>query len=142
MFRSPKQTLDKFLITNDLSIVESNNNPLHLKINDYFIYEDDTKSCLFKVTEYYTYASVSYQTLKSNEMGEIKPKKGDLYQLAAVDSLINNQITMLRGPAGTGKSYLAMGALFAKLRKHEIDKIYIFCNPVATRDSARLGLVG
>jgi predicted ribonuclease YlaK len=77
-------------------------------------------------------------------MGKIKPKKTtddkiDLYQLAAIDSLNNNQLTLLNGKAGTGKSYLALGALFAKLKKHEIDKIYIFCNPVATKDSAKLG---
>ena len=46
---------------------------------------------------------------------------------------------MLTGKSGTGKSHLAVAALFTKLEKHEIEKIYMFCNPVATRDSARLG---
>ena len=75
----------------------------------------------------------------NNYFGKVKPKKNDARQLAAVDSLNNNQLTMLTGRAGSGKSYLAVASLFSKLQKHEIDKIYIFCNPVATRDSAKLG---
>ena len=69
--------------------------------------------------------------------GTIKPK--DEYQKLAIDSLLNNKITVLRGPAGSGKSYLSFAALFQKLEKHEIDKIIIFCNTVATANSAKLG---
>ena len=46
---------------------------------------------------------------------------------------------MLRGPAGTGKSYLAFGHMFALLEEGVIDKIIIFCNTVATKGSAKLG---
>ena len=31
------------------------------------------------------------------------------------DSLINNKITIIKGPAGTGKSHLALGFLFSLL---------------------------
>ena len=124
-------------------IANSNNNsdnPLNLKVNQYFIlnYEEGIE-LLYKVNEDLTYAPVPYQILENDYFGKIKPKKNDARQLAAIDSLNNNQLTMLTGKAGTGKSYLALGALFSKLQKHEIDKIYMFCNPVATRDSARLG---
>jgi len=57
----------------------------------------------------------------------------------AADSLLNNQITMIKGPAGTGKSYLAVGYLFYLLEKGKIDKIIIFCNPVAVKNAAKLG---
>ena len=46
---------------------------------------------------------------------------------------------MLKGPAGSGKTYLSLGYLFSKLEKGEIDRIVIFCNTVATRNSAKLG---
>lgn len=46
---------------------------------------------------------------------------------------------MLKGPAGSGKTYLALGYLFQKLDKGQISKIIIFCNTVATRNSAKLG---
>jgi len=56
-----------------------------------------------------------------------------------IDSFLNNQITMIKGPAGTGKSYLSMSYLLHLLDKDKIDKIIIFCNPVATKNSAKLG---
>jgi predicted ribonuclease YlaK len=125
-------------------IIESSkynsDNPLNLKVNQYFILNyEEGKDFLYKVNEDLTYAPIPYQILENDYFGKIKPKKNDARQLAAVDSLSNNQLTMLTGKAGTGKSYLALGALFSKLQKHEIDRIYMFCNPVATRDSARLG---
>ncbi len=46
---------------------------------------------------------------------------------------------MLKGPAGSGKTYLSLGFLFQELDKGHIDKIIIFCNTVATRNSAKLG---
>lgn len=115
------------------------NNPLKLLTNQYFTIMDSQKEkpVLFKVDKDLQYKPVKYQMLESDNMGEIKPK--DARQLAAIDSLRNNQLTMLMGKSGTGKSHLALAALFSKLQKQEIDKIYMFCNPVATRDSARLG---
>jgi predicted ribonuclease YlaK len=46
---------------------------------------------------------------------------------------------MIKGKAGTGKSYLSLGYLFYLLEKHKIDKIVVFCNTVATQNSAKLG---
>ena len=46
---------------------------------------------------------------------------------------------MIKGPAGTGKSWLSLAFLFDRLEKRKIDKIIIFCNTVATKDSAKLG---
>ena len=65
--------------------------------------------------------------------------KNDIQQAIAIDSLQNNQITMLKGKPGSGKSTLSIGYLFDQLDKGKIDKIVIFCNPVATMNSARLG---
>ena len=71
-------------------------------------------------------------------LGEIKPL--DPYQKLAMNSLKNNTITMLRGGAGAGKSHLGLGFLFDRLEQGYIDKIIIFCNTVATKGSAKLGL--
>ena len=55
-------------------------------------------------------------------------------------NLLNlNQICFAVGPAGTGKSMLGLSFLFSQLERHVIDRIYIFCNPVATKDAAKLG---
>jgi predicted ribonuclease YlaK len=59
--------------------------------------------------------------------------------MLAADSFSRNNITMIKGPAGTGKSYLSLAYLLNQLEYHKIDKIIIFCNTVATKNSARLG---
>lgn len=78
-----------------------------------------------------------YRTFKSKMFGTVKPK--DDYQQAAMDCLATNKIAMIRGNAGSGKSYLSFAYLFEKLESGEIDKIVIFCNTVATSGAARLG---
>jgi predicted ribonuclease YlaK len=65
--------------------------------------------------------------------------KKDVYQQLAFDSLISNKITMLKGPAGSGKTIISLGYLFSELERGKLDKIVIFCNTVATKDAARLG---
>ena len=52
---------------------------------------------------------------------------------------MNNQITMVKGPAGSGKTFISLAYLFSLLSKHKIDKIIIFCNTVATKGAAKLG---
>ena len=57
----------------------------------------------------------------------------------AADSLIRNKITMLKGPAGSGKTILSLGYLMSKLEQGKIERIIVFCNTVATVNSAKLG---
>lgn len=85
------------------------------------------------------YRHLDYQSFGSKWFGDVKPMKGDVYQSFAADSLANNQITMLKGPAGSGKTYLALGFLLNRLDKGKLDKIIVFCNTVATKNSAKLG---
>lgn len=76
-------------------------------------------------------------SFNSRDLGRTKAK--DVYQRIAMDSLVNNKITVLRGKAGSGKSYLSLAYLFEKLDKGTIDRIIVFCNTVATQGSAKLG---
>ena len=82
---------------------------------------------------------VKYYNFYSMYFGEVKPKSGDIYQTLLMDSLVNNQLTLVKGPAGSGKTYLSLSYLFHLLGKHKIDKIIVFCNTVATKGSAKLG---
>lgn len=79
--------------------------------------------------------------IESREFGKIKPMEKDVYQTMALDSFSNNKITMIRGSAGTGKTYLALGYLFSLLEKGKIDKIIVFCNTVPTLHSAKIGFL-
>lgn len=80
---------------------------------------------------------VLYPVFSSEFFGDVKSK--DIYQRIAMDSMMNNQITIVRGPAGSGKSWLCMSYLFSLLEKGKIDKIIIFCNTVAVKNAAKLG---
>ena len=79
--------------------------------------------------------------IKSVLFGQVKPYNGDVYQMLAIDSMANNKITMIKGPAGTGKSYLAIGYMLWLLEKHKIDRIVIFANPTPTANAAKLGFL-
>lgn len=111
-----------------------------LKINQYInIYNSDKDLVDTLLWTGDGFRQLKYKGFYSKQFGEIKPYKGDIYQAMASDSLMNNKITMIKGPAGAGKSLLSIGYLFYLLEKGKIDKIIIFCNTVATKNSARLG---
>lgn len=114
---------------------------LKLKINQYLnIYEAKSRNRVDTLCwQGNNFRPLKYKSFNSKQLGEIKPYKNDIYQTMVFDSLLNNQITMIKGPAGTGKSHLAVGYLFHLLEKGKIDKIIIFCNPVATKNAAKLG---
>lgn len=111
-----------------------------LCINEYLIVRDSDGEIVDRLC--WTgkdYRHLDFTKFNSKWFGEVKPMKDDIYQMLAADSLNKNQITMIKGPAGSGKTYLALGFLMSKLEKHQIDKIIVFCNTVATKNSAKLG---
>ena len=85
------------------------------------------------------YRHLNYTNFNSKWFGDVKPMKGDIYQSLAADSLVNNKITMIKGPAGSGKTFLSLAYLMHKLERNKIDKIIVFCNTIATKNSAKLG---
>lgn len=122
-------------------ILPDNVNIYNLLENQYLLIVDNSTDMIvdkYKWTKE-GYVKVPYLKFESRMFGKVGPKEGDPYQQLALDSLKNNQLTMIRGAAGTGKSYLAFGYMFHLLEKGEIDKIIIFCNTVATKGSAKLG---
>lgn len=117
-----------------------NENMFDLYINEYLILKDQNNVIVDKFRwNGETHEVPKFNQVKSDYFGTIKAYNGDVYQQCALDSLHQNQVTMLKGKAGSGKSYLALGYLFYLLEKHKIDKIIIFCNTVATMNSAKLG---
>lgn len=120
-------------------ILTTNQNVYNLLINQYLLIKFDGN-----ITDKYKWAGdhyikVPFCKAQSKMFGKIVPKDQDNYQQLALDSLMSNQITMLRGPAGSGKTILAFGHMFSLLEQGKIDKIIIFCNTVATKGSAKLG---
>ena len=75
--------------------------------------------------------------LHSKELGDFKPK--DLYQKCALDSLLNNDVTLIRGKAGTGKSLLALSYALSQLEKGKFSKLICLVNPVPVRNAQEIG---
>ena len=106
--------------------------------NEYVIVKDTQGKIVDKLkTQDGQLVEVGFPTLNSKMFGTIKPK--DAYQALAIDSLQYNKVTMLSGPAGSGKSFLAWAYMMQALERNVIDKIIIVCNPIATRGAAKLG---
>lgn len=132
-----------YLDMNEMSEFYSNmdKNLYDLHINQYLlIHNAEDGECVDKLC--WTgngYRHIAYETFGSPYFGDVKPMKGDVYQALAADSFIKNKITMIKGPAGSGKTYLSLGYLLHLLSRHKIDRIIVFCNTVATKNSAKLG---
>lgn len=114
-------------------------NSLGLLVNQYAVIHGVNNSFEAVKWDGSSYVRVKIPTIKTKSYGVVKPYAGDIYQQMALDSLSTNQITMLKGHAGTGKSFLALGYLFYLLEKGKIDKIIVFANPVSVGDACQLG---
>ena len=117
-----------------------NENIYELLINQYLIIKNHNGDAI----DNYRWDGEKHQpikigNIKSELFGLVKPYKGDVYQQCVLNSFINNKITMVRGKAGTGKTYCAIGYLLFLLEKHKIDKIILFTNTQPTINTARLG---
>jgi len=115
----------------------SKNNKYNLLINQYLLikYNGEIRESFRWADD--GYITVPFYDFKSDFFGVVKPKED--YQCIAMDALNSSKITVLRGKAGSGKSYLALSYFMRLLERGEIDKIIIFCNTVAVRGSAKLG---
>ena len=115
-------------------------NIFNLLTGQYAILRDDTGKVLDKIcwTGNY-YRVIKYESFDSVHFGTIKPYKNDPYQGILFDSLIHNTLTLVGGPAGSGKSFVSLAFLFSQLEAHKIDRIVVFCNPVVAKDAAKLG---
>ena len=115
-----------------------NNNLLEAYVNEYLIIRNQNEEIVDKkVWTGQDYRAISYEVFDSKHFGRVKPI--DIQQQFAADSFTHNKITMIKGKAGSGKTYLALAFLFDQLEHNKIDKIIIFCNTVAAKNAAKLG---
>ena len=119
------------------NIVPQKINSFDLLLNQYLLIEfNDEIVDRYKWTEE-GYVHIPYQKIESAMFGKITAQ--DVYQEIAIDSLRSNQMTVLRGKPGSGKSICGLSYLFQELEKGTISKIIIFTNTVAVRGAAKLG---
>ena len=95
-------------------------NTYALKINEYLIITNIPKDNIYKWTGE-QYVLVTPTNFKSMNFGNIKPL--DPIQICACDSIANNDITMLYGRAGSGKTLLPMAYAYMMMDKGKYNNI-------------------
>jgi predicted ribonuclease YlaK len=83
------------------------------------------------------YERVNPNGFTTQAFGKFKPY--DYYQKAAVDSIINNDLTCIKGHAGAGKSLIGLYTAWHLIERGKIDRIIVFTNPVKTKNAEALG---
>lgn len=97
-----------------------NDNIYQLKVNEYLIISNISKDNVYKWNGEQN-VLVTPTSFKSMNFGSIKPL--DAIQQCACDSIANNQITMLFGRAGSGKTLLPMAYANAMMDKGKYNNI-------------------
>lgn len=129
---------------NDIKLAEiySNRicNPFDLKLNEYLLIKDENERLKDKMK--YTkdgFVSFNNRILDSSYIGKIKPR--DEYQSCLIDSLINNQMTMVRGKAGSGKSLLSLAYALSEIESGKYNKLIVISNCVKSKHAGEIGFL-
>lgn len=72
----------------------------------------------------------------THDLGSVTAK--DVYQVMAMDSIENHQVTMLRGKPGSGKTLLAVSEAW-NLKEKEGYRVVVFYNPTPSKDAIEIG---
>lgn len=135
----------------DLSQTQLNNlrdnmsvNYFDLMVNEYCIVNDVVDGDLLDILKWDGTELKSLKTstgrlgeeVQSFRFPKISPK--DEYQAMVIDSIRTNQVTSVRGRAGSGKSLLALYTAWQLVEK-EGYKLVVFVNPVDSKDAQSLG---
>lgn len=114
-------------------------NEFDLLVNQYLIIKDSLTGDVLDALRFdgQYYVAVKTKGFKTNLFGSFKPY--DYYQACVLDSLQNNQITMIKGKPGSGKSLIALNYAIQQIERGKYSKLICFVNPVASRNSAKLG---
>lgn len=115
-------------------------NTFDLYNNEYLIVKDEYERVIDRLKwTGLEYKSLKFESFKSTWFGDVRPMRNDPYQMCLFDSLVSNDITMIGGPAGTGKTFISFAFLFSLLERGQIDRIVVFCNPITAKNAAKLG---
>jgi predicted ribonuclease YlaK len=132
----------KEFLWNDVEIAyfyeNLNDNKYDLLRNEYAIInnlKNDFVTCAKWDGQYFQ--QIQPKGFTTNTFGKFKPY--DPYQQCVLDSLMHNQMTLIKGKAGSGKSLIALSYAMSMIEKGKYDKLICFVNPMAARNSARLG---
>jgi PhoH-like ATPase len=84
-----------------------------------------------------SYTNLKFKPFKSKILNEVKPL--DEIQMFAFDSISNNEITMLYGKAGSGKTTIPLAYIMQGLESQKIKKCYIIYHYETLKKAKTLG---
>lgn len=109
-------------ITNEYVVIKNNNN----EIVDLKKWNGES------------YVGLYNKNIKSVAFGDkIKPK--DAYQKFAIDSLMTNNLSIISGHAGSGKSLLSLVTAMHLIENGKYDRLVILSNPTKAKGATDLG---
>lgn len=130
----------KTLSADEMSVFYENQfeNPFDLFVNQYLILKntDGEVADVLKWTGN-GYATLSHKPIKSNMFGTLRPL--DEIQKCAIDSIISNDITVLYGRAGSGKTTLPLNYIMQCLEKGTLKKCYFIYSYEPLKGAKTLG---
>lgn len=119
-------------------------NHFALLVNEYAIVNDVRDGELLDIVKWTGQTTKSLRDaqgklgaeFRTNQFGKFKPF--DEQQIMAVDSIRNNQLTIIRGRAGSGKSLITLNTAW-RMVEEEGYKLVMFVNPTPLREAQELG---
>ena len=115
-----------------------NENVYDLLVNEYLILKNDKDEVVDTLKwNGESYEPVKCKSFKSNIFGILKPL--DEIQACAMDSINCNDITVLYGKAGSGKTTLPLSYIMQGLEKGKIKKLYVIYSFEPLKGAKTLG---
>lgn len=114
-------------------------NKFGLAVNEYLIIKDKIQNTIIDVVKWTEkgFVKILNKRLESSDFGKVVLL--DVFQKCAVDSFFSNQVTLIKGKPGSGKTFLTLAYVFHQLEKQNYERLVIFTNPVNTLHSVKLG---
>lgn len=119
---------------------DSKQNTFAVPNGQYLIIKDKKTGSFVEALKYFgedNWLKVENDGLGNFYLGTISPK--DEYQKCAINSLVEDDFTIITGSAGSGKTLLSLMYALRELESGKRDKLIIFANPTKTRGSEQLG---
>lgn len=113
-------------------------NEFGVKNGQYLFIRDKESKNTITILKYLgnnNWEEIEYSSTLENSYYELKPRDDE--QRAVIDSLVNDDFTLITGPAGTGKTIISLAYILQRI--DEGSKVHIFINPSKTRDTEELG---
>ena len=141
-----KGFIEKSLDEEMIQLVYANHemNMFSLLTNQYLIMKDDSNGEVVDVMIWTgEWLESIYKPYRNNRTipqtsSFERVESKDHYQAMAIDSMYRNQVTMVRGRAGSGKTLLALSYAWNLIEKKG-GRLVIFFNPAPSKDSITMG---